>query len=340
MRPRDIAISLEKLIATREPTMIWGPPGGGKSDIAAQVAARLHADLILSHPVTDDPTDAKGLPFVIKDGDGAEIADFLPFGALRRAISADKLTVWMLDDLGQAMPAVQAAYMQLLLGRRLNGHKLSDNVVFVGASNRQSDRAGVHKMITPLANRFAVHLNMEVSTVDWQDWAIKQGIAPEIRAFINFRPDKLSVFDANSGDVAFASPRSWEKMSKVLTCGLPDHLLPEAAHGCVGKGVGAEFIAFKDKYHSLPDIDDLIANPSTTSVPKEPSVCYALCGALSERLRNDKSIASAYATYVSRLDDAYATVAFTDGFAVCPDMMRDPVASGWCKDHKELFFDD
>jgi hypothetical protein len=244
-----------------------------------------------------------------------------------------------LDDLGQAVPAVQAAYMQLILGRRLNGHRLSDDVVFVAASNRQEDRAGVHKLITPLANRFSTHLDMEVSVPDWQEWALEHGIAPEVRAFINFRPDKLHSFRPDSGDRAFASPRSWEKMSKILGAGLPDALLPEAAKGCVGTGPAAEFMGFMRTYRDLPNIDDVLANPSTASVPQEPSVVYALCGAMAERLRSNPALAGNYAIYASRMGEAYATVAFTDGFAVCPKMMRDQAAMEWCKAHRELFFD-
>ena len=335
MRPRDVSKTLKSLIPLREPVMIWSAPGLGKTQIVTQMSEQLNAPMIISHPVTDDPTDAKGLPFVV-DGH----AEFLPFGQLRHALEADKLTVWFLDDLGQAVPAVQAAYMQLILGRRLNGHKLSDEVVFVAASNRQEDRAGVHKLITPLANRFSTHLDMEVSKDDWQEWAVLNGVAPEVRAFINFRPDKLHSFRPDSGDRAFASPRSWEKMSKILSAGLPDALLPEAAAGCVGTGPAAEFIGFVRTYRDLPDIDEVLANPSTTSVPEEPSVVYALCGALSERLRNDNSLAGNYAIYAARMGAAYATVAFTDGFAICPGMMRDPAAMEWCKDHRELFFDD
>lgn len=335
MRPKDVATALAKLVPLKEPVMLWSAPGVGKTAIATQTSERLKAPMIISHPVTDDPTDAKGLPFVV---DGK--AEFLPFGQLQRAMDASELTVWLLDDLGQAVPAVQAAYMQLILGRRLNGHKLSDDVVFVAASNRQEDRAGVHKLITPLANRFSTHLDMEVSKDDWQEWALEHGIAPEIRGFINFRPDKLHSFRPDSGDRAFASPRSWEKMSKILSARLPDSLLPETAAGCVGTGPAAEFMAFMRTYLDLPDIDEVLANPSTTSVPGEPSVVYALCGALSERLRNNPSLAGNYAIYASRMGDAYATVAFTDGFAICPQMMRDQSAMDWCKEHRELFFDD
>lgn len=54
-------------------------------------------------------------------------------------MTATKLTACFIDDLGQATPAVQAAAMQLILALTLNGHRVSDQVVFVAATNRRTD---------------------------------------------------------------------------------------------------------------------------------------------------------------------------------------------------------
>src|SRR5258706_16400244 len=113
MKPRQLLAFLAKTIREGLAVLIQGAPGVGKSDIVAQAAIAADAELILSHPAVSDPTDVKGLPWVVKGK-----ADFLPFGELERAINATERTVWFLDDLGQATAAVQASYMQLLLARR------------------------------------------------------------------------------------------------------------------------------------------------------------------------------------------------------------------------------
>jgi hypothetical protein len=70
------------------------------SDIVEQVANELDHELLISHPVVEDPTDSKGLPFAAADGQSAR---FLPFGDLERALQARKRPlIWFLDDLGQA----------------------------------------------------------------------------------------------------------------------------------------------------------------------------------------------------------------------------------------------
>ncbi|MPW11773.1 ATP-binding protein, partial [Paraburkholderia sp. CNPSo 3155] len=175
-------------IPARLPVLVTGAPGIGKSDIVAQAAQETGHDLLISHPVVEDPTDSKGLPF--PDGN---VARFLPFGDLERALRATTPLLWFLDDLGQASPAVQAAKMQLLLARRIGEHALPDCVTFVAATNRRNDNAGVSGILDPVISRFATVVELEPSIADWTDWAARTGVPAELIAFLRFRPDLLSV---------------------------------------------------------------------------------------------------------------------------------------------------
>src|ERR1700733_3892079 len=112
--PKQLAELLAAMIPARLPLLITGAPGIGKSDIIGQAAHAAQADLLISHPAVADPTDAKGLPW---PKTGTDEATFLPFGELAHAIKSTRPTVWLLDDLGQATPAVQASFMQLILAR-------------------------------------------------------------------------------------------------------------------------------------------------------------------------------------------------------------------------------
>src|SRR5438105_5983575 len=134
MSPKQLAQYLEIAVNNRFPVLIKGKPGIGKSDIVEQVQVKTGFEYILTHPVVSDHTDFKGLPFANKE---FTKADFLPYGDLHQMIHADKPTIVFLDDLGQAPISVQAACMQLLLARRINGHKISKHVTFVAATNRK-----------------------------------------------------------------------------------------------------------------------------------------------------------------------------------------------------------
>ena len=54
--PKQLEELLSKSIASGNPVLVTGAPGVGKSDIIAHAAQTANADLIISHPVTADPT--------------------------------------------------------------------------------------------------------------------------------------------------------------------------------------------------------------------------------------------------------------------------------------------
>lgn len=297
MRPTELLTLLTSTMSRRMPVLITGAPGVGKSDIVAQAAQAINADLILSHPAVADPTDAKGLPWVV---DGR--ADFLPFGELDRAIKAERPTVWFLDDLGQASPAVQASYMQLLLARRVNGHALSEHVTFVAATNRRTDRAGVTGILEPVKSRFGTIVELEPHLEDWCGWALDHDIAPMVIAFIRFQPDLLCKFSASNDLTNSPIPRTWSHVSRLLALTLPPQVETAAIAGAVGLGAGTEFLAFLRLYNELPNIDLILQDPHAVPIPTQPAILYALASALAHRA-DEKNFAN-IAKFVSRMVDA------------------------------------
>jgi hypothetical protein len=278
MRPTELLALLAKTITAKIPVLITGAPGIGKSDVVTRAASEAGANLILSHPAVADPTDVKGLPWIV---DGA--ATFLPFGELDRALRADKPTVWFLDDLGQASPAVQASYMQLLLARRVNGHVLSDHVVFVAATNRRTDRAGVSGILEPVKSRFGSIVELDVHLDDWCKWAIENNMPAELIAFLRFQPDLLCKFQASADLTNCPVPRTWSHVARLMDLGLPASVSNAAIAGAVGEGAATQFLAFLRLYRELPNVDQILIDPDSVDIPEQPATLYALSGALAHR---------------------------------------------------------
>lgn len=297
--PSVLASVLAAFIKARVPMLITGAPGIGKSDIVRQAARATRSNVILSHPAVSDPTDAKGLPWVAPD---AEHATFLPFGDLYKAMSSTTPTVWFLDDLGQATPAVQASYMQLLLAREVNGHKLPDHVTFVAATNRRTDRAGVSGILEPVKSRFGTIVELVPDHDQWISWALSNGIREEIVAFLRARPDLLSKFEASADLTNSPCPRTWAHASKVLELGLDGAAVLPTLAGAVGAGAAVELKAFVDLYRDLPDIDSIIAEPKKAPIPEKPACLYAISTGLGYRatVKNFDNVA----VYIQRLVDA------------------------------------
>lgn len=300
MRPKHLQEALPSFFKAGLPVMITGAPGIGKTDIVVAAAKEAGADLMISHPVTADPTDAKGLPFPSKDGLSA---NFLPYGDLLAAQNATKPLIWFLDDLGQAPPSVQASYMQLILGRKVNGHEISKLVTFVAATNRRSDRAGVTGILEPVKSRFAAILPLDVSLADWKDWAIGNGIAPEVIAFLNFKSNLLSEsWTATQDIVAQPCPRTWTFASKILGMQIENNSLEtELLGGAIGDSAAGEFKGFLRTFRDLPDLDELLKNVEDAPLPDDPATLYAIVTSLAMKATTNNF--AAIARYAERLAD-------------------------------------
>lgn len=282
------------------PVLITGAPGVGKSDIVARVAALLGYDLVISHPVTEDPTDPKGLPFPSADGLSAR---FLPFGNMHKILSATRPTIWFLDDLGQGSAAVQAAYMQLLLARRVGEHVLPDCVTFLAATNDRSHNAAVSGILDPVISRFATIVNLVPDIKSWSKWAVENNTPNELIAFLRFRQDLLYVPKKGRDIENFPTPRSWGFLGKKMPVIPKGQELREYA-GSVGEAAAHELATFLDVYKEIPTLEEILLNPRGARLPDtaKPATASAIVSMLAGR-----TTATNFDTvmiYVNRMIDA------------------------------------
>jgi len=324
MKPSQLFTFLVEAVSARLNVLVTGAPGIGKSEIVGQVAEKLKADLIQSHPAVADPTDVKGLPWVDK---GATSATFLPFGELAQALKAKKRTLWFLDDLGQAPASVQASYMQLLLARRVNSHVLPDCVTFVAATNRRTDRAGVSGILEPVKSRFASIIELVPDLDDWCNYMLSQDwMPPEVVAFIRFKPNLLCQFIPSADLQNCPLPRTWAHVGRLLQLNLPAAIETQAIAGAVGQAAATELQAFLQMYRQLPNIDGILMDPDAADISTSPSVLYAVVTGLASRC-NDQNFGR-IARYAERLMGAtqgeFAALLLRDCTRRVPSVLQTP----------------
>ena len=271
----ELLDALRRMVPAGLPVLLTGAPGVGKTAIVKTVAQELGYKLVVSHPVTSDPTDFKGLPWMV-DGRAA----FLPIGDLARlAEVGNDPAVWLIDDLGQAPSATQAAVMQLVHaeGRALNGFELPAGVSVVACTNRPKDRAGVGCFLAPLLGRFTTVLSLEPEPVSFVHWAIRKGgFNPLVASFIRWKPHYLLDEDRPEHSLQQrCSPRTWEHVSRLLDLGFSDAQLIDLVGGAISPAIATEFLAFLHVYHRLPNADLVRADPEGAPVPSALDALYA-----------------------------------------------------------------
>ena len=281
--PAQLATLLSYAIKAHEPVLVTSAPGVGKSAISYQASIKAEADFMVAHPVVDSPIDYKGIPFVFQNG----TADFIPYGFLKAMMEAKKLTVVLLDDLGQAPPAVQAACMQLLLERAINGHRISDNIVFIACTNRKQDKAGVSGILEPVKSRFCTIVELVPDLNSFIKWYLSTDLPITPASFARFRPDYLHDFKATSDMTNSPCPRTLEKLARLVQMNLPSDLRFAAYSGAVGKACATEYLAFEEMADKMVDPSVIIMRPADSQVPTSPDGLYATCLGVAAQAHED-----------------------------------------------------
>jgi len=340
--PQELFSLLTTCVKARLPVLVIGKPGQGKSDIITSVAHSMDADLLVSHPVVDEPIDYKGMPSVWREK-GVTKAAFTPYGDLEKLITAKKLTIHFADDLGQAPDAVKAAYMQLMLNRAINNHKVSDNVIFIAASNRKEDKAAVRSFLEPLKDRFVTIAELENNMKDWCEWMLAQandGIISKDTAFklisyVRYVPQVLDEFKASSDFSRTPTPRSIWFIAKMIEAGMPKELELRAFSGAIGKHRGQEFTGFLRIWENLPDPDKVLKSPDNAKIPEDAGTKYALCGALAAR--SNKNTIENIIKYANRLPDEFSVLLVRDSISQDKtELCNNKAFAQWAVEHQDV----
>ena len=305
MTPATLRTYLNNLVSKnlKLSTMIWGPPGIGKSSIVAQITRSHKIDFVDVRLSQLAPTDLRGLP-VAEDG----ISKWYPPEFLPHSGNG----ILFLDELNMAPPAMQGVAQQLILDRRVGSYVVPEGWYVWAAGNRKEDRAAVFDMPAPLANRF-LHLQVEPDFESFKTYALAKNIHEQIIAFLSFRPSLLHKLDPQQP--AWPSPRSWEMASHLHNAELD--ITP-----AVGLETESEFAAFVKVYQSLPDLERIfLGKGDSISFPSEPSVRYATTIGLAVRAESANQAYNAF-SWISQA----ATAEWVQLFAV--DLFRQMRSKG------------
>jgi MoxR-like ATPase len=287
MNPAALTRFLDTLVRNQVKlsTMIWGPPGIGKSSIVAQTAQAHNLAFIDLRISQLAPTDLRGLP-VAQDG----LARWFPPEFLPRSGAG----VLFLDEINLAPPTMQGMAQQLILDRRVGSYEVPEGWFIWAAGNRQEDRAATFEMPAPLANRF-LHVDVAPDFASFKDYALLAGLHEHVLAFLAFRPALLHKLDAQNP--AWPSPRSWAMASELHRVGL-------SVEAAVGAAAAAEFDAYLALYAQLPDLARILAGAGDAiTFPEEPSARYAVTTGLTLRAADAQAAYHAL-NWLSRTADA------------------------------------
>lgn len=296
---------------------IEGKPGGGKSALACEIGKELGFDNVVQFFASlRDPVDLLGTPR--NDGD---VTRWIPPSELKTLETGRNLLI--LEELPDATVGMQNALCGLIYDRKCNDLHLSHGTHIIATGNRTQDKSGANRLVSKLLGRVRLFEFTE-NVDDWADWALANEIDPMLIQFIRFRPDLLS--DFNPDRKTNPTPRTWERVNLIPT-ELPEEVYLDNVAGDVGQGAAAEYLGFKRVYENLPNIDQLLLNPSKADVPKDPAVLYALTGALAHRVSEDNF--DRVAEYLDKLTPEFQVMCVQDAMKLAPKIKTTKAFVKW-----------
>lgn len=252
--------------------MMHGKPGIGKTQIAEGLAEFVGGKLYDIRLTTIDPSDLRGLPYY--DHDEKLTKWYRPEDLPRDAAPA----VLFLDELSAAPEHIQPTVYGLLQERRVGQHVIPDNVMIVAAGNRVEDGAVAYEMGTAISDRL-IHLNVEPDLDDWIDnYAVKKGLHPAVPAFLKVRPDffETTVQSMEQDHMIAATPRSWDRVSSIMTSISDARLRRIAVAGTIGAHIAAEFFVVADDVEATVAVTEMIVTPRQERLNMYPTTMHGL----------------------------------------------------------------
>lgn len=335
MKPSLIIQNVDVVLESGLAAYIKGAPGIGKSTVVRDYAIDRKLDFIDLRAAQLDPVDARGVPIA---DIAANLTRWLPPDFLPKTGRG----ILFLDELNRASRDTQSALYQLILDGKIGTYTLPIGWSIISAGNRETDGAQVQPMSRALKNRF-IHFEMTVDAEDFHNYAMKNHFDERIIAYIHYKPDSLDEMETaiknEKGDIisalrqadAFATPRSWEFASRLLqTAATKNMTLMDCyslLEGAVGPAAAGEFTAYCNIYRELPDIDNLLKNPSSFKALTDASQVYALCIGITARA-NERNFANVVEV-LGKLPKEYMMWTMDDCLNRHPDLGKHKAYLDW-----------
>lgn len=310
-------------------TMLSGSPGIGKSDIVKQIADTYSLELIDIRLAGYDPTDLNGFPMLREDKKRGTYVPMDTFPLEDVPIPKGKVGFLLfLDEINAAPLAVQAACYKLILDKRVGQHALHPKTKIIAAGNLLTDKAIVNRQSTAMQSRM-VHLELMVNARQWLTWALKTGIDHRILAYIESKPEDLYRFKPDHNDHTFACPRTWQFLSQIINNIETKQLskyLPLIA-GTISEGVARSFVMFTKMYISMPNIKEIIQNPTTARLDEDPAFRFGASHMIAA-YADDKNI-DPLMQYIERLPVEFQTITLQNLLQRNREMLEHTTIKKW-----------
>lgn len=285
----ELKSAIKSCVNAESVLVITGAPGLGKTQIVKQAGDELgmrNTEMLVAGRDTGDVfmsyVDPQSGQLVQK------LNPKIPYVG-NPAFADGRPILLNIDEFSGGTRLMQNVMLKVLDERMVGDTLLRDDVSIVATGNRAWDHAHVEQLSAALGNR-ATFITVEEDLDAFVDYGLDHDFHPLMLAWVKNDPQYLLQFDEKqflAGDPAFCSPRSNERLSKLLherdKNGMSDVVFRSLVCGTIGNAIGVKFVGWSKIQDQMPDCDAIAQGDKTQVVAKDPSVIYAVLFSLLQR---------------------------------------------------------
>jgi MoxR-like ATPase len=266
------------------PVLMRGRHGIGKSQVVYQLGNVLDRPVVERRASQMTEGDLIGLPSIQGNSTNWNPPNWFKFACQNPCIL-------FFDEVDRATLEVRQGLFELTDSRKLNGHKLHEDVLIFAAVNGGEHGANyqVSDMDPAELDRYTV-FDLEPTVEDWLTWG-KDNVSQIVWDFINQNRQHLE----HSGDIepnkVYPSRRSWDRFNKTVSnSGLLDEASPalyQLANAFLGMEAAVSFNDFVQNYDRQVTVEDVLTGKAPEMTKDFKDIDHM---ALVEKLENSDNL--------------------------------------------------
>jgi len=214
-----------KLASIRQrPLLLMGPPGIGKTAIAAQAAQELHTSFVAYTMTHHTRQSAVGLPLIREktyDGSSYSVTEYTMSEMIGSIYDEMNRTgrqegILFLDEINCVSETLAPTMLQFLQCKKFGCHALPKGWIVVAAGNPPQYNKSVRDFDLVTLDRVRL-IPVSEDYAAWREYAVEHHIHSAVLTYLDLKKDAFYCIERRPDGMAFVTARGWEDLSDALS---------------------------------------------------------------------------------------------------------------------------
>lgn len=207
----------------QRPVLLMGPPGIGKTQIMAQIAAETGVGLV-SYTITHHTRQsAIGLPFIEKRSYGGReyaVTEYTMSEILASVYTLMENTgisegILFLDEINCVSETLAPMMLQFLQNKTFGNQRLPEGWLIVAAGNPPEYNKSVRDFDVVTLDRVK-RIDIREDFAVWKEYAYRKSLHGAIISYLDIKKEHFYRIETGVDGMEFATARGWEDLSELL----------------------------------------------------------------------------------------------------------------------------